>query len=155
MAVDMERAKTVSTILKEKRATIEALEMEVKEFERELQKANWEAQKELHAIYRYEVQVAVSRSENWFSAFDVPNGKEYVIIRGELLNWHDYQDFMAIFGSLLNAPKKKMSSVKYWRTDEGILTHSGGGQVLLKAPVLMTDEAWEELKAGQVEKFMK
>jgi len=38
----------------------------------------------------------------------------------------------------------------YWRTDGGILTHSGGGHRVLNDPVLCSDEQWEALKRGEV-----
>lgn len=38
----------------------------------------------------------------------------------------------------------------YWRTDEGILTHSGGGHLVLNDPVLCSDEQWRDLEQGIV-----
>lgn len=44
----------------------------------------------------------------------------------------------------------------YYRTDEGILTHGGGGHLVLKDPKLCSDAEWEEMKAGRIPaKFIK
>ncbi len=38
----------------------------------------------------------------------------------------------------------------YWRTDEGILTHKSGGHMILRDPVLCSDEQWAALEQGDV-----
>lgn len=38
----------------------------------------------------------------------------------------------------------------YYRTDEGILTHKGGGHMILRDPVLCSDEQWTALEQGDV-----
>jgi hypothetical protein len=38
----------------------------------------------------------------------------------------------------------------YYRTDEGILTHSGGGHVILNDPMLCSDEEWARMEAGDI-----
>jgi len=36
----------------------------------------------------------------------------------------------------------------YYRTEEGILTHSGGGSMILRDPMLCDDEEWADICAG-------
>ncbi len=44
----------------------------------------------------------------------------------------------------------------YYRTDEGILTHDGGGLCVLRDPKLCSDAEWEAILAGDIaEKFKR
>ena len=36
----------------------------------------------------------------------------------------------------------------YYRTDENILTYEGGGHLVLKTPILCSDEQWESIRNG-------
>ena len=49
-----------------------------------------------------------------------------------------------------NVQEGRWMGMYYWRTDEGILTHSGGGTMVLRDPVLCSDEQWAGLAAGIV-----
>jgi hypothetical protein len=156
MSADIGRARVVAQVVKEKNASIRSMEEEVRLLKRELDAIGVEARKEVHAIYSHEVQVHVSVNRGpWGGFFDVPPGKECVVIKGTLLNKEDYDDIMRLFGSLMNRPEDHFSSVTYWRTDEGILTHCGGGHLVLREPVLMSDDEWEDLKKGNVNKYMR
>jgi hypothetical protein len=44
----------------------------------------------------------------------------------------------------------------YYRTDENILTHEGGGNCVLDDPKLCSDEEWKEMKDGRIpSKFIR
>jgi len=50
---------------------------------------------------------------------------------------------------------KEWRGMLYYRTDENILTHTGGGVCILKDPKLCSDEEWEQIKSGSIpEKFI-
>ena len=49
----------------------------------------------------------------------------------------------------------KWDGMTYMRTEEGILYHEGGGTFVLYDPLLITLEAWEELKAGNIPEQFK
>lgn len=54
------------------------------------------------------------------------------------------------------AEANRWVGVEYYRTDENILTHGGGGTLLLKDPKLCNDEEWAELTAGRIpDKFLR
>lgn len=38
----------------------------------------------------------------------------------------------------------------YIRTNEGILTHAGGGHLILRDPMLVSDEEWAQICAGDI-----
>lgn len=38
----------------------------------------------------------------------------------------------------------------YYRTDEGILTHEGGGTLVLNDPMLCSDDEWAKIMAGDI-----
>ena len=64
-------------------------------------------------------------------------------------------EFEASHGSLGYGTRDWVGMI-YLRTDEGILTHSGGGTMVLNDPMLCSDREWEQLKMGEIAmKYMR
>lgn len=63
-------------------------------------------------------------------------------------------EFVAEFGPL-SAEDLAPRGFFYRRTDEGILTHEGGGTMVLETPRLCSDAEWQSILAGDIpEKFI-
>jgi len=65
-----------------------------------------------------------------------------------------YVEYAKVFGSIVNAPSEKVSSVKYY-IKYGILFHDGGGRLVLKDKIPCSDKDWEEIKKGNIKKFLR
>lgn len=68
-----------------------------------------------------------------------------------LTNYQVYQDIIAEYGfPTFNGfeAEEEVRSVAYSRNDEGIVTHSGGGYLLLDDPFLCDEDEWIKLKSG-------
>lgn len=81
-------------------------------------------------------------------------GTETVRLIVYLLNKEDYEEHLRLFGSINGRWDERLNSVLYYRDEDNILTHKGGGYILLKDPKLCSDEEWEAIKKGDIpEKF--
>ena len=75
----------------------------------------------------------------------------------EIVNWAEFEaldmDGVMYMGT---GHKQKVISVQYFLTDEGILTHRGGGYCILNDPKLCTDEEYERICQGDIpERFFR
>lgn len=83
-------------------------------------------------------------------------GRETLYLTTYLLNEGAKDVQLNLFGRVDGDWRENRHSVGYYRTEDGILTHEGGGWCLLKEPALCSDIEWEALKAGTVpDKFKK
>jgi len=70
-----------------------------------------------------------------------------------LLNQDAKEAYMEYWGSINGDWKESLHSVFYYRTEEGILTSSGGGYIILKRePIPITTTEWNEMKSGNIPK---
>lgn len=101
--------------------------------------------------YEYEVAVFVKETKKWFT--DMKMGEEFVVIRGTLANKEVYDSM-----SLNVTPKRIIFSVRYYMRNnmlfrDGAL-YGGDGVLILKEKVSCSKEDWEEIKKGNIEKFL-
>ena len=130
------------------------LEKRIRQLKREVEEENKEARKLLKPVYSSKVTVAVQKTTSWST--EIPVGAKYVVIQQTLLNKAEFDAHCAYYGSLMSPPNDSVSSVRYFRTEEKILTHDGGGHLLLKDVQTCSDEEWEAVKSGQIpEKFLR
>lgn len=60
------------------------------------------------------------------------------------------ESYRAVYGRVTDTDRTQWKGMFYYRTDEGILTHDGGGTVVLRDPMLCSDAEWAELVAGRI-----
>lgn len=83
-------------------------------------------------------------------------GRETLYLTTFLLNEHEKATHLDLFGWINGDWAETRRSVGYYRTEDGILTHEGGGWCLLKEPALCSDIEWEAMKSGMIpDKFKK
>jgi hypothetical protein len=129
-----ERALEIRELIKKHEEAIRELNKELREFRQPI------------PVYTYRVAELPINSWN-----KIPGA---LCIVGTLENKADFDLFLNSIGFMYDAPKESVRSAKYFRTEENVLTHEGGGYLLLKDCCLCTDEEWEGIKKGNFEKFM-
>ena len=58
--------------------------------------------------------------------------------------------FVARYGPVLDDRMTQWQGTTYIRTSENILTHCGGGWMVLNDPMLCNDQEWADLLAGRI-----
>ena len=129
-----------------------SLKKEKEGLEQRLKVMAEEERGKLKVDYEYSARVFVQEEAKWFS--DIEPGDEYVVITATLTNKEILDDYVRVFGHMINPPKERMSSVTYY-TKYGMLFHEGGGTCILKDKVPCSSEDWDNIKAGNVKKFLK
>lgn len=101
--------------------------------------------------YTYEVNIFIVNDSKRYS--DLKEGDEYIVITATLQNDNEYIEFRDMFDSFTR-PDSLIISVRYYMK-YGVLFHEGGGYIILKDKVPCNKEDWENLKKGNIEKFLK
>lgn len=71
-----------------------------------------------------------------------------------LLNDEERETHMKIFGQINGSWEELRRSCTYYRNEYGVLSHTGGGWILLQDGIPCSDEEWEAIKSGDIpEKF--
>jgi len=129
-----------------------SLKKEKKGLEQRLEVIAREEGDKLKANYEYSARVVMREGEELFS--DIEPGNECVVIIATLTNKEIFDDHVRVFGHMTNPPRERMSSVTYY-TKYGMLFHEGGGTNILKDKVPCSSEDWDNIKAGNVKKFLR
>ena len=108
-----------------------------------------EACKKLKAKYSY--SAVVGKSDDLPSCHCVPKGLETLRILRRLTNKDIFVKHLQYYGICSNfvASKDEEASPYYFRIDDH-LYHVGGGHLILKDFVKVSDEEWQLLKEGEV-----
>lgn len=79
-------------------------------------------------------------------------GRPYVVIRKRLKPdvWDTWSEWYAHVGVAEQYMDGQWQGMKYILTDEGILTHEGGGTLVLNDPKLCSEAEWYDLCVGNV-----
>ncbi len=142
----MPTAEELRKMLKE----AENAERDADELNREAQSAAWKVITENPDNYEWQVkEVSCLSFDNAIIGLSVSCRIKPLLIKewskgGYSTFSSDYQQIDRWFGMF------------YFRTDEGILTHEGGGHCVLKTPKLCSDIEWEKMRKGNIPlKFRK
>jgi len=113
-----------------------------------------EARKKLKADYEY--SAVAGRSDDLPSYYHVPKGLETLKILRHLVNGDAFEKHLHYYGVLSDPPVRnngtfvaKETSPYYFRIDDH-LYHVGGGHLILKDFIKVSDEEWECLKKGKI-----
>ena len=118
---------------KERRDEIRALELKIKELERE----QWEDERECRIHSKYKLS----------GVFVTDDGE--IRLSAHLTNEDEKEEFLSAFGSIGGNWDKTRGSVQYKRVGN-VLLHGHGGWCLLADEQEISDEEWEDLKNGIV-----
>jgi hypothetical protein len=123
-------------IAKELKLKLNALEEQQRAIKKEMNKLEKEC--EPKAEYG-NIQVTV-----------IPDSKDGEIVRimVSLLNAKDKDDHMKIFGSISGDWADARRSVGYYRNEYDILSHTGGGWILLRDGIPCNNDEWANIKQG-------
>ena len=131
---------------------IEQLNAQIKQLKREVDEEESPHRKELIPQYNYEIHAGIQKETGWHSKIEA--GQEYIVIRRNVTNMVIFDDHLHYYGSIMNKPEASVLSVKYYRK-HGLLMHDGGGHCVLNDEELCSDQDWEDLKNGILDKFVK
>lgn len=133
---------------KELKAEKVALDLKIIAVVDRMTAAKRQAQRELPlGKYKWIPTVVIVESKNRFN--DIPAGTTVIMFEGRLENSHVYDDHFALYGEITNRPCLKLESRRYWRKNK-VLIAQGGGYSLLIPYGILDDDAWEQLKAGNI-----
>lgn len=79
---------------------------------------------------------------------------EYVVITEELQNLSDKERHSELFGGVWGDWKEARHSVQYYRKGT-VLTHTGGGYIMLDDCQICSDDEWLDIKNGKFGKFKR
>ena len=112
------------------------------------------ARKKLKAEYRY--SAIVGNSDSLPTYYHAPRGIETVRLVRRLVNGNKFKEHLDYYGVLSDPPVRnngtfvsKESSPTYFRIDDH-LYRVGGGHLILKDFVRVSDEEWQLLKEGKI-----
>ena len=77
---------------------------------------------------------------------------ENIVIYSKLSNQYEYINYIELFGPIPIAETKV--SVKYY-IKYNMLFHKGGGHLILEDEIPCSDEEWEEIKKGNIDRFLR
>lgn len=106
----------------------------------------------LRPIYAYKVNTYIADGSRRYS--DLKEGDEYIVITATLQNNNEYDEFIDMFDSCCVRPDCQIISVRYYMK-YGVLFHEGGGHIIIKDKVPCNNDDWENLKKGNIKKFLK
>lgn len=129
---------------------------EYEKLRKELEAEGKELWKDWKPTWKYTVYVKIGDGgkKSYFSPA-IPEGQEYIEI---VAQWSNKEEYEALrLKSVLSSPSMPDGhhhSVSYYRV-EGVLVDSrSGGWMLLKTPAVCNDQDWEDLKAGNLDKYL-
>ena len=117
------------------------LEKELNELKSWLAKEREEVFKKIIPIYKHEVHI-----------FNENTTEEDIVIYSKLSNQYEYVNYIELFGPIPTAETK--ISVKYY-IKYNMLFHKGGGHLTLEDEIPCSDEEWEEIKKGNIDRFLR
>lgn len=97
--------------------------------------------------YKWVPTVLITESVNRFN--NIPAGAQLLMFEGQLSNHQVYEDHLNLYCMIDNRPEAKVTSRQYWRKNK-ILIPQGGGYSILIPYVVVNDEEWEQMKAGNI-----
>lgn len=131
-------------LLLDLRAKEAELNKEIKRVENLAREQSRDELKKVPATYTYKVTVATMQT----GYFD-PVGSIRIIRKQT--NRAKWDAIVAKYGhSVSSLPNAQVQSVAYFLAEGNILTHTGGGYLLLTDPVHITQDEWEAIKAGNI-----
>jgi hypothetical protein len=133
---------------------IEELNQEIKKLRLNLDNEQRENRKTLIPQYTYEVYPHTQKESSLGWSSKIPVGQEYIVIRRYVSNMVIFDDHLEYYGSIMNKPEASVLSVTYYRK-HGILLHESGGHLVLNDEQLCSDEEWNDLKNGNLGKFVR
>ena len=102
--------------------------------------------------YKWVPTVVITESISRF--YDIPAGTQVLMFDGQLSNSKVYEDYLNTYGSINNRPEANRTSHRYWRKNKVLIPQGGGCSVLIPY-VIVNDEEWEQMKAGNIpDRFM-
>ena len=157
--MDNEKKGLMTIDIKVRLASIKA---QISKLQNELQKENDKMkvlQKKVESNledpkYKYSIECGIMDEHNILGGSDLKDGDEYIRIIATLTNNDVYENYVKMFGSIINRPNEKMRSVKYY-TKYDMLFHEGGGYLILKDKVPCNKQDWENIKKGNIKKCLK
>lgn len=121
---------------------------ELKQEQHEIENQLWELRSQVEPKAKYgNLKVMFDPNYREFGSTETVGAVRLV---DYLVNEHEKEHHMKIFGQISGDWKPQRNSCSYYRNEYGVLNHGGGGYVLLKDGIPCNDDEWEAIKQGNI-----